>query len=84
MPYLSPGIEVVVGLRWVDFGEEEASLRASVLRVDVARHGEARLQDLLSVVQRSLQQLFEVFILGHFLVARFPPLSYGLEKKKTK
>lgn len=39
--YLSPGIEVVVGLRWVDLGEQEASLRASVLSVNVAWHGEA-------------------------------------------
>lgn len=80
--YLAPGIEVVVRLWWVDFREQEASLRASVLRVDVARHGEARLQDLLGVIQWSLQQLFEVLILGHFLVARLSPLGYGLEIKK--
>lgn len=50
-----------------------------MLRVDVARHGEARLQDLLGVVQRSLQQLLEVLVLGHFLVAGLPPLSDGLQ-----
>ena len=71
-----------MGLRRVDLGEQEAGLRAAVLRVDVARHGEARLQDLLGVVQGGQQQLLEVLILRHLLVACLPPLGYGLEVKR--
>lgn len=70
-------------LRRVDLGEQEAGLRAAVLRVHVARHGEARLQDLLGVIQRSLKELLEVLVLGHFLVARLPPLSDGLQRTGT-
>ena len=55
-----------------------------MLRVNVARHGEPRLQDLLGVVQRSLQQLFEVLVLCQFLVARLPPLGYSLERKRKE
>lgn len=56
-----------------------------MLCVDVARHGEARLQDLLGIIQWSLQQLFEVLILCHFLVACLSPLGYGLGiQRKTK
>lgn len=84
MSYLSPGVEVVVGLRRVDLGEQEAGLRAAVLGVDVARHGEARLQELLGVVQRSLQQLSEVLVLGHLLVACLTPLGYGLRSKRKE
>ena len=37
---------VVVRLRGVDLGEEEAGLAATVIAVDVARHGESRLEYL--------------------------------------
>lgn len=76
--YLAPGIEVVVCLRRVDFREEEAGLWTSVLRVDVSGHWETCLQDLLSIVQRSLKKLLEVLILWHLLVSSLPPLSNGL------
>ena len=81
-PYLSPAVGIVVGMRGVDLGQQEAGLRAAVLRVHVAGHGEARLQDLLGVVQRRLQQLLEVLVLGHLLVAGLAPLGDGLRKEK--
>ena len=59
-----------------------AHLAASVLRADVPRHGEARVQDLLSIVQGRLQKVLEVFVLWHVLVARFLPLGYGLRQNK--
>lgn len=55
-----------------------------MLRVHIAWHGEARLQDLLRVVQRSLQQVLEVLILRHVLVAGLLPLSYGLHRNKPQ
>lgn len=82
--YLSPGIEVVVCLRRVDFRQQESRLWASMFSVDVARHGEACLQDLLSVIQRSLKQLLKVLILWHFLVACLSPLSNSLKLNWTK
>ena len=39
----------------VDLGQEEASLGASVLCVDVPGHGEPGLQDLLGVIHRCYQ-----------------------------
>jgi len=71
-------VHIVVRLRWVDFGQQKASLRAALLRVDVARHREPSVEDLLSIVHRRLQQLFEVLVLGHVLVAGRSPLGYGL------
>ena len=43
--------------------------------VNVARHGKARLQDLLGVGDGRLQQLSEVLVLGHVLVAEREPLA---------
>lgn len=50
-----------------------------MLRVDVPRHGEARVQQLLGVIYRSLKEVFEVLVLSHVLVARLPPLSHRLQ-----
>lgn len=79
IPYLAPAIQVVVSLWRVDLGQQEPSLRAAVFCVNVSGHGEPRLQDLLGIIQGSLQQLFKVLILCHFLVARLSPLGDGLE-----
>lgn len=54
-------------------------LAAAMLRVDVPRHGEACVQQLLGVVYRSLKEVFEVLVLSHVLVARLPPLSHRLQ-----
>ena len=48
--------------------------------MDVPRHREPSLQDLLCIVQGRLQEVLKVFLLGHVLVACFPPLGYGLTK----
>ena len=79
-PHLAPGVQVVVRLRRVDLGEQEAGLRAAVLRVHVAWHGEAALQELLRVVQWRLQQLLEVLVLRQVLVTRLSPLGDGLKR----
>lgn len=55
-----------------------------MLGVDVSRHGEARLQDVVGVVLWSLEELLKVLVLWHFLVARLLPLCNGLRKKKKK
>lgn len=78
--FLSPSIQVIVCLRWIHFGQKKSSLATPVLCVDVPRHREPRLQDLLCIVQGRLQEVLEVFILGHVLVACLPPLGYGLTK----
>lgn len=49
-----------------------------MLGVDVSGHGEACLQDLLSIIQRCMKKLFEVFILWHLLITCLSPLSNGL------
>lgn len=59
-------------------------LAAAVLRVDVSRHGEARVQQLLGVVHRSLKQVFEVLVLGHVLIAGLPPLSHSLTERRSE
>lgn len=50
-----------------------------MLRVDVPRHGEACVQQLLGVVYWSLKEVFEVLVLSHVLVACLPPLSHRLQ-----
>lgn len=95
-----------MGLRGVDFGEQESSLKtsgqevsrslggsfrmltgsgvshlaAAVLRVDIPWHGEAGVQQLLSIVHRCLEQVLEVLVLGHILVPGLLPLSYSLRQ----
>lgn len=59
-------------------------LAAAVLRVDVSRHGEARVQQLLGVVHWSLKQVFEVLVLGHVLIAGLPPLSHSLTERRSE
>lgn len=54
-------------------------LWAAMLGVDVPRHGEAALQDLLRVVDGRAQQLREALVLRHVLVAESTPLGYCLE-----
>lgn len=78
--FLSPSIQVIVCLRRIHFGQKKSSLAATVLCVDVPWHREPRLQDLLCIIQGRLQEMLEVFILGHVLVACLPPLGYGLTK----
>lgn len=78
--FLSPSIQVIVCLRWIHFGQKKSSLAVPVLHVNASRHLQPRLQDLLCVVQGRLQEVLKVFLLGHVLVACFPPLGYGLTK----
>jgi len=73
--HLSVGVHVVVRLRRIDLGEQEACLGSTVLRVDVAGHGEACLEDFLGIVHRCLKKLLEVFVLGHVLVFEGSPLG---------
>lgn len=56
----------------------------ALFRVDVSGHGEASLQDLLSVVDRSFEELFEVGILGHLLVFGLAPLGYSLQHRNIQ
>ena len=67
-------------LRRIHFGQKKLSLASPVLRVDVWRHWEPCLQDLLWVPQGRLQEVLEVFLLGYVLVACFPPLGNRLTK----
>jgi len=76
--HLPVGVHVVVRLRGIDLGQQEAGLGSAVLRIDVARHWEARLKNLLRVVHRCLQQLLEVLVLWHVLVFEGSPLGDGL------
>ena len=78
--FLSPSIQVIVCLRRIHFGQKKSSLAVPVLHVNASRHLQPRLQDLLCVVQGRLQEVLKVFLLGHVLVACFPPLGYGLTK----
>lgn len=55
-------------------------LAAAMLCVNVSGHRETCVQQLLSVIHRSLEQVFEVLIFGHLLVPGLPPLSHRLTK----
>ena len=55
--YRSISKHVVVCLGRVDLGEEVTSLRSTVLRVYVARHGEPSVQNVLSVINWILKEL---------------------------
>ena len=61
--------------------ENPAHLRPASLGIDVSRHRETGRQDLLCVVDRRLQQLFEVLILGQVLVTGFSPSCHSLWRK---
>ena len=67
----------------VDPGVLAPHLAASVLRVDVSGHREASVQQLLSIVHWSLEEVSEVFILGHLLITCLPPLSHRLTGRQT-
>ena len=58
----SPSVGCVVSLGRVDFGQQEASLTAVLLRHDVTRHWKPSLQDLLGVVHWGLEQLTKVLV----------------------
>lgn len=59
-------------------------LWASLLCINIARHRESCLQNFLSIIYWCLQQLAEILILWHVLIARRSPLSYSLRKLKLK
>lgn len=67
----------------IDFRQQKSSLRTALFRVDVPGHREPRLENFLSVIYRSLQQLTEVLVLGHVLVFEAAPLSYSLKIYKS-
>jgi len=68
---------IVVSLRWIHLGQEEPRLRAARFCDDVARHREPGLKDLLSIVNRSLEQLREILVFGLVLVIEFFPSCDG-------
>lgn len=55
-----------------------------MLCVYVAGHREAAVEDLLGVVHRSLQQVAEVLVLGHLLVACLTPLRHSLMDRQRE
>ena len=77
--YRSISKHVVVCLGRVDLGEEEASLRTTMLCVYVARHGEPSVQNVLSVINWILKELLEIGIFRLILVTRSAPLSNRLK-----
>lgn len=78
--YRSVRIHIVVRLTRVYFTEQESSLRAALLGVNVTRSWKSSGQNFSCVVDRSSQQLTEVFIFRQILIFELPPLSYRLEK----
>jgi len=69
---------IIVRLGRVHFRQEESCLGATGLRDDVTGHRESGLKNLLGVIDGSLEQLGEVFILGLVLVVEFLPSGDGL------
>jgi len=61
-----------------------AYLRGALFSVDVSRHGEPGLEDFLRIVNGRLQQLFEVLVFGHVLVAQVAPLRDRLKAHNVK
>ena len=70
-----PSVGVVVSLRRIHFGEQETGLRSAVFRVDVARHGETRLQNVLRIIHRRLEQLSKVLVARKLVIAFRTPVS---------
>ena len=62
--FLSPSIQVIVCLRRIRFGQKKSSLAAPVLHMNVSRHPEPRLQDLLCIVQGHLQEVLKFSYYG--------------------
>lgn len=63
---------------WVELGEQETCLRASLVTDDVSWDRETVLEQLLSIDNGCLQQLLEVGIVFLFLVVCLTPLRNGL------
>ena len=59
----------------VDLTQEEPRLTPALLRADVTRNGEARLQDLGRVGDGGGEELLEVLVLGELLVLGSAPLG---------
>ena len=59
-------------------------LTATVLCLNISGHGEACAHEILGVVHRRLQQVFEEFILGHLLITLLPPLSHLLMQRQPR
>lgn len=76
--YSSPSVSGIVSLRGVDFGQQESCLTAILLRDDIARHWEAVLQYLLSIVNGCLEKLSEVLVIRLVLIALITPRNNRL------
>ena len=61
--------------------EKVCYLAASMLSVDVSWHGEAVLQDLLTIINWCLQQVAEVHMLRGILETLLPPSMNSLQRK---